>query len=111
MLQMKEPTSFAKKIYELLCQVPKGKVTTYRELAHGANTKAYRAIGQIMRTNPYAPDVPCHRVVATSGKIGGFMGQTRGEKIDQKIAILKKEGVSVKDGKIVDFEKVIYKFK
>ncbi|MBI3026936.1 MGMT family protein, partial [Candidatus Woesearchaeota archaeon] len=50
--------SFNEKIYELLKKVPKGKVTTYKELAHSAGTRAYRAVGQAMRCNPYAPIVP-----------------------------------------------------
>ena len=60
---------FNEKVYSLLRKVPKGKVTTYKELAEKLNTKAYRAVGQAMKCNPYAPEVPCHRVVSSSGKI------------------------------------------
>lgn len=97
-------TLLAKKTYELLKTVPAGKVTTYKYLAHGVGTNAYRAIGQFMRTNPFAPEVPCHRVVASDGSLGGFQGQTKGEAIDHKIALLKSEGVAVVGGKVVDFK-------
>lgn len=94
---------FSEKVYELLRKVPRGKVTTYKILACKLETKAYRAVGQAMKNNPYAPEVPCHRVVKCDGRIGGFMGKTAGVKIESKIRMLNAEGVEVKDGKIVDF--------
>ncbi|MEK6943689.1 MAG: MGMT family protein [Nanoarchaeota archaeon] len=99
--------SFNEKVYSLLRKVPKGKVTTYKVLAESLGTKAYRAVGQAMRCNPYAPKVPCHRVVASDGKIGGFMGSqdTKGKEIKKKISMLKKEGIKIKNNKIIDFEK------
>ena len=56
--EFKEMKSFAEKAYELLRKVPKGRVTTYKEIAIALDTKAYRGVGQAMRTNPYAPEVP-----------------------------------------------------
>lgn len=103
-------TPLAKKTYELLKTVPAGKVTTYKYLAHGVGTNAYRAIGQFMRANPFAPEVPCHRVVASNGSLGGFQGQTKGEAMEHKIALLKSEGVMVVDGKVVDFPNLVYSF-
>ncbi len=50
--------TFADKAYDLLRKVPKGRVTTYKEIAHALNTKAYRGVGQAMRNNPHAPEVP-----------------------------------------------------
>jgi methylated-DNA-[protein]-cysteine S-methyltransferase len=50
--------TFADQAYDLLKKVPKGRVTTYKEIAHALNTKAYRGVGQAMRKNPYAPQVP-----------------------------------------------------
>ena len=50
--------TFADKAYDLLRKVPKGRVTTYREIAQALGTKAYRSVGQAMRRNPYAPEVP-----------------------------------------------------
>ena len=50
--------SFSDKVYDLLRKVPKGRVTTYKEIAHALGTKAYRGVGQAMKRNPYAPEVP-----------------------------------------------------
>ena len=75
-------------IYDLLSQVPAGKITTYKHLANAAGTKAYRAIGQIMKKNPNAPKIPCHRCVSSNGTIGGFNGQTSGQDIIRKKRLL-----------------------
>lgn len=90
-------------VYKLLKQVPRGRVTSYKALAKAAgHPNAARAIGGIMRRNPYAPIVPCHRVVYSDGRLGGFNGLTG---ISDKVRILAKEGVDVKDGRIVDFKR------
>jgi methylated-DNA-[protein]-cysteine S-methyltransferase len=102
--------SFSEKIYSLLKKVPKGKVTTYKDLAHALGTGAYRGVGQALRRNPYAPHVPCHRVVASNGTIGGFGGERDGTLILKKIAMLKKEGVLVKENKVVNFESKRFQF-
>ena len=106
---MREPNSFNEKIYSLLKKVPKGKVTTYKALAEKLNTKAYRAVGQAMRCNPYAPKVPCHRVVSSSGKICGFMGKNNPEskEVKRKIMMLRNEGVEIKNNKVMGLEKVL----
>lgn len=104
-------TQLSQTVYTLLKKVPGGQVTTYKELARAANTKAYRAIGQIMRKNPNAPQVPCHRVVVSDGTLGGYMGKTSGATLEKKIALLKKEGIEVKGNKILDFNKIFYRFK
>ncbi|MBI4739194.1 MGMT family protein [Candidatus Woesearchaeota archaeon] len=97
--------AFNEKTYELLRQVPAGKVVTYADIARALGTKAYRAVGNAMNKNPYAPHVPCHRVVNSDGRIGGFaLG------CEKKTALLEKEGVDVKSGKIVDFEKKRFQF-
>jgi len=97
--------SFNERCYEKLREVPKGKVTTYRELAHALGTRAYRAVGNAMNKNPYMPEVACHRVVNADGRIGGYAG---GEK--EKIEMLNGEGVDVKDGRIVDFGEKLFVF-
>lgn len=104
-------TTLEETLYSLLQQVPCGKVTTYKELAHAAGTKSYRSVGQAMKKNPFAPHVPCHRVVSASGKLGGFMGKTAGPEIEKKIRLLLAEGISVRQGKIADFEKHLFTFK
>ena len=99
--------SFNQKVYNLLKKVPKGKVTTYKILAEKLGTKAYRAVGNAMAANPFAPVVPCHRVVNSGGNVGNYSGKG-GKK--GKIRMLEKEGVKVKDNKIEGFEKVAHKF-
>lgn len=103
-------TQFQERVYALLRRVPKGKVTTYGELAAGVGIGSARAVGQAMRCNPYAPHVPCHRVVASDGGIGGFSGQSSGDAIRRKVALLRAEGVPVEDNRIVDFAKRRHRF-
>ena len=92
-------------MYEKLLQVPKGKVTTYSELAKAVGLKnGQRAIGRIMSKNPFPVIVPCHRVILSNGKIGGYAW---GEKI--KTNMLSKEGIKIKKGKILDSDN-IYRF-
>ncbi len=94
-----------KSCYNLLKQIPLGKVTTYKIIADKLGTKAYRGIGQIVGANPDAPEVPCHRVVKSNGDISGYAFG-----VDKKIALLKQEGIEVIDGKIKNFSEVIYKY-
>ena len=103
-------TPFQERVYAALRKVPKGKVTTYSLLGKAVGCGSARAIGQAMRCNPYAPSVPCHRVVASDGSIGGFMGERTGEAIVKKIALLKKEGVTVTHGKVMGFERACFRF-
>jgi methylated-DNA-[protein]-cysteine S-methyltransferase len=102
--------NFDEKVWKLMEEIPKGRVTTYREIAKKLNTKAYRAVGNSCRKNPYAPRVPCHRVVRSDGTIGGFGGKTSGKTVEEKTRMLRNENVEVKDGKIVNFEKVLFRF-
>jgi methylated-DNA-[protein]-cysteine S-methyltransferase len=97
--------SFNEKCYAILIKVPKGKVTTYGEIAKALKSKAYRAVGNAMNKNPYAPRVACHRVVKSNGEVGGFASGTK-----KKIEMLKKEGIEIKDNRIVDLKKYLHKF-
>ena len=98
--------SISIKVYRKLLQVPKGKVTTYGDLAKAVGLKnGQRFIGTIMKKNPYPVIIPCHRVVKFDGKIGGFV---YGERV--KSQMLVKEGIKIKDGKIVDFAKEKFYF-
>jgi methylated-DNA-[protein]-cysteine S-methyltransferase len=92
-------SSFQQKVYELCKQVPKGKVTSYSAIANKLKSSP-RAVGQALRVNPFAPVVPCHRVVKADGTIGGFGGETCGKKINQKIALLREEGVVIENNTI-----------
>ncbi len=87
--------TFYEKIYEVARKIPKGKVVTYRSLAKAVNSKAYRAVGTAMNKNPHALKVPGHRVVNSGGKVGGFASGTK-----KKIAMLRREGIEIKNGKI-----------
>jgi methylated-DNA-[protein]-cysteine S-methyltransferase len=97
---------FFERCYALLRKVPKGKVTTYKALAQALGTRAYRAVGQAMNRNPYAPKVPCHRVVASDGSLHGFAHGLR-----RKAEMLKKEGIVIENEKVVDFEKKVFAFR
>ncbi|MEK6963946.1 MAG: MGMT family protein [Nanoarchaeota archaeon] len=99
---------FQEKVWQLCRKIPRGRVTTYKILGDKLKTKAYRAVGQALKRNPYAPLVPCHRVVASDGKLGGFMGQKVGKCLSKKIALLKKEGIHVQNGRIKNFEQKIW---
>jgi len=90
----------ADKVYTLCKKIPKGKVTTYKELGKALNTKAYQAIGQALRKNPYPPIVPCHRVVSSTGHLHGFKGKRSGKALKEKELLLKSEGIQIKKGKI-----------
>ena len=89
------------KVYRQLLRVPEGKVTTYGDLAKAVGLEnGQRVIGMIMKKNPFPVIVPCHRVVKSDGKIGGYV---YGERV--KSHMLLKEGIKIKDGKIIDFDK------
>lgn len=95
-----------KKIYKKLLEVPKGKITTYGELAKAVGLKnGQRAVGKIMNKNPYPVIIPCHRVVKSDGKIGGYAYG-----VEIKSDMLTREGISIKNGKILDLENKIHRF-
>ena len=104
--------TFSQKVWKLAKKIPKGKVTTYKILAQKLNTKAYRLVGQALRCNPYSPVVPCHRVVKSDGFIGGYKGikNANSKEIKEKIKMLEKEGIKIKDNRIADFDKVLFEF-
>ena len=80
-------SSFQRSVYAVVRRIPKGKTMTYKEVALAiGNPRAYRAVGTALNKNPFAPQVPCHRVIKSDGSVGGF---ARGTK--EKIKLLKKE--------------------
>jgi methylated-DNA-[protein]-cysteine S-methyltransferase len=89
-------TEYEKRVWTALCQVPEGRFTTYALMSAHLKSSP-RAVGNALRRNPFAPQVPCHRVVATGGALGGFKGKWpkngEGITLDEKRLLLRKEGV------------------
>jgi len=99
--------TFSQKVLDLTSKIPEGKVTTYSELAKALGSpKAARAVGNTLNRNLHPITIPCHRVIKSSGEICGY---SRGQ--DIKIALLQKEGIPVKDKKVINLEKYLHKFK
>ena len=102
--------SFNQQCYDLLRQIPTGKVVTYADIAHQLGGKAYQAVGNAMAKNPDVIIVPCHRVVNSNGNIGKFALGT-----DKKIALLKQEGIIINtdtvNPKVVNLNKQRHTFK
>ncbi len=99
-------TENALTVYNLIKEIPKGKITTYKIIANKLGIKSFRAVGQILKRNPDAPATPCHRVVKTSGELGGYAGKN----FQDKILILKTEGIEVVNNKIKNFSDKIHYF-
>jgi methylated-DNA-[protein]-cysteine S-methyltransferase len=94
------------KVYKILLDVPKGKITTYGDLGKAVGLKnGQRIIGKIMNKNPYPALVPCHRVVMSTGKIGGY---SYGENVKTKM--LSDEGIEIINGSIENFDKRLFRF-
>ncbi|RLE47958.1 cysteine methyltransferase [Candidatus Woesearchaeota archaeon] len=102
---MKKGTFF-EDVYSLCKKIPKGRVTTYKEIGRklGRKGQVYRAVGVALNRNPYK-SVPCHRVVLSNGRVGGF---ARG--VAAKIKLLKSEGLLIRKDKIVDFDEKFFSF-
>ena len=99
--------TFQDKVLDLCKKIPKGRVSTYKEIGKALKRKGqvYRAVGRALHDNRMPVKIPCHRVVASDGSLGGY---SRGLK--KKIALLKREKVFVKKNKIIDFEKKLFRF-
>ena len=86
-------TKFQLKVWKYLITIPKGSVKTYKKVAIAIkNPKAARAVANACAKNPYAPKIPCHRVIRSDGGLGGYSG--RGG-IRQKLKLLRSEKVSI----------------
>jgi methylated-DNA-[protein]-cysteine S-methyltransferase len=89
-------TEFAKKVYHYMRRIPAGQVLTYGDVAAAVGSPgASRAVGTLMKKNPIPPVVPCHRVVGSGGKIGGFSAQGG---TGLKISLLELEGTFFSHG-------------
>jgi len=82
-------TIFKIKVFAIVRKIPKGKSLTYKQVAILAGgSRAYRAVGNILSSNSDFKNIPCHRVIRSDGKAGGYLFGT-----EKKYSLLKKEGV------------------
>ena len=93
--------SFNERVYEIVKRIPAGRVSTYGEVARVMKTKGYRAVGNALNKNPYAPIVACHRIVNSQGHLHGFASGLK-----DKARLLEREGIKIKNNKVENFEKV-----
>jgi methylated-DNA-[protein]-cysteine S-methyltransferase len=103
-------TDFQRRVYLAVSYVPIGRVTTYKAVAKRIGCGSSQAVGQALKNNPFAPAVPCHRVIASDLTAGGFQGKRRGAALVRKLELLAGEGVSFKQGRLAD-RKTLYTFK
>ena len=96
-MQAANITEFQRRVYMELLRVKSGTTVTYAELAQRIGCRSAQAVGQALRRNPFAPEVPCHRVVASDGSPGGYFGKTSGEMIALKTHLLEEEKRKKKD--------------
>lgn len=89
--QCKEISAFQRRVYLELLRVPRGETITYKALAQRIGCRSAQAVGQALKRNPFAPEVPCHRVVAADGSLGGYNGQRQGEQLQLKRNLLAAE--------------------
>jgi methylated-DNA-[protein]-cysteine S-methyltransferase len=86
-------TSFQLRVWKYLKKIPKGSVKTYMQVAKGIGKPlAARAVANAIGKNPYAPSIPCHRVIRSNGSLGGYSGKGG---IKTKRLLLKKEGITL----------------
>ena len=86
-------TDFQLKVWNYIKTIPKGKIKTYKQVAIGINRpKAARAVANACAKNPYAPKIPCHRVIRSDGGLGGYSGKGG---IKKKLRLLRAEKVSI----------------
>ena len=94
-----ERSEFTRQVLSLVCRIPVGRVASYGDIAAAAGRpRAYRAVGNIMSTCT-RPGVPCHRVIAAGGRLGGFGGN-----LSLKRALLASEGVVVTGTRVKDWK-------
>lgn len=93
--------NFKEKVFEIVRNIPRGEVLTYKDVAKKAGSpKAFRAAGNVLNKNK-DPNVPCHRIIRSDGRVGGY---SRGKR--EKIKLLEKEGLFITKDKVYFFKKV-----
>jgi methylated-DNA-[protein]-cysteine S-methyltransferase len=93
-------TFFERDVIQQVAKIPYGCVTTYKEIAKSINSHAYRAVGTAIGKNPFPILIPCHRVIRSDGKVGGFGGGT-----PMKVEMLENEGITIVNSKIIKSHK------
>ncbi len=101
-------TPFQQRVYDAIRLIPAGKVATYGMVADFIGCGSPRAVGQALKRNPFAPQVPCHRVIAADLTMGGFQGERKGAALERKCQLLACEGVRFKSGKLVEPGRVFF---
>ena len=92
--------SFDEMVWGKCREIPRGKLSTYKHIAEGiGKPNAARAVGGALNRNPFAPQVPCHRVVGSDGRLRGFACGLRVKK-----RLLKKEGIPIKGNRVENLE-------
>lgn len=98
--EMKSYPDFYRRVWVECARIPHGEVRTYKDIAAAiGQPRAARAVARALAANPFAPRIPCHRVVRSDGKLGGYSGKGG---IRTKLSLLKKEGVMIRLGRVVD---------
>ncbi|MFT4343473.1 MAG: MGMT family protein [Candidatus Woesearchaeota archaeon] len=101
--------SFSERVLSYAMQIPRGRVSTYQDIAHKLGCRAYQAVGSALRSNKNPIVVPCYRVVHANGFVGMYLGSSKQIKI--KVALLQKEGVCFDEkNNVINFDKVRYTF-
>ncbi len=86
-------TEFQLKVWAYLRKIPRGKVKTYKQVAKAIGKPlAVRSVANAIGKNPYAPKIPCHRVIRSDGSLGGYSGKGG---VKTKRLLLKKEGITL----------------
>lgn len=99
------PTKFELEVYNKTKLIPQGKITTYKNIAVAiGNPRATQAVGNALRKNPFAPIVPCHRVLPSTYMIGGFFGNTdlNSDLVKKKIKLLESEGIKFESNQVLN---------
>ena len=98
-------SNFNYSCYKLVSLIPRGKISTYKEIAIALNTHAFQAVGSAMANNSNLLVVPCHRVIKSNGSVGGYaLG------VKKKTSLLIAEGLPIKDGVVLHYKKFLCSF-
>ncbi|KAL1796503.1 hypothetical protein ACET3X_005043 [Alternaria dauci] len=96
MSKQRKVTLYQERVYAALQMIPEGRVTTYAAMSKALNSSP-RAVGGALRVNPFCPEVPCHRCIASTGFVGGYKGDWEkapsGQNQNSKLQLLQDEGV------------------